>query len=80
MRNVVRNIRYEIEAAGGEIRFCSQLTDILFEIGEDGKRKLCGIEINGTEIFSCEVCVLAVGHSARDTFSMLYKKELELKQ
>ncbi len=80
LRNVVRNIRYEIEAAGGEIRFCSQLTDILFEIGEDGKRKLCGIEINGTEIFSCEVCVLAVGHSARDTFSMLYKKELELKQ
>lgn len=80
LRRVVKNIRHEIEAAGGEIRFCSQLTDIQVETGEGGERKLCGIEINDTEVLPCEVCVLAVGHSARDTFSMLYNKALELKQ
>lgn len=34
------------------------------------------MEINGTELLPAEVCVLAIGHSARDTFSMLYKRGL----
>lgn len=65
---IVKNLRKKIEALGGEIRFRSALTGIHTEKGQ-----LTGIEINHREQLSVSTLVLAVGHSARDTFSLLEK-------
>lgn len=80
LRKVVKTIRQEIEAAGGEVRFNSHVTDIEYTEDSDKNRRLAGVVINGREKLPCEVCVLAIGHSARDTFDLLYQKKLELKQ
>ncbi len=66
---VVRNLREQIEAWGGQIRFDAQVTDLCM----DGKR-ITGVVVNDTETIHCETVVLAVGHSARDTFEMLVKR------
>ena len=68
---IVKNLRHQIEEMGGTFRFRSKVTDIRIAGGI-----LQGVEINGTELLPAEVCVLAIGHSARDTFSMLYKRGL----
>lgn len=69
LREVIINIRNKIISMGGEIRYRSLLTDISISEG-----KLEGIVVNGRENISCSVMVLAIGHSARDTFSWLYEK------
>ena len=66
---IVETLRYQIEEMGGSFRFETKLTDLRVENG-----KLTAIEVNGDEIIPTEVCVLALGHSARDTVSMLYKR------
>jgi len=70
---VVRNMRQEILALGGQVRFESQVTEV--QIQED---RITGVVINGGEILPCEQLVLAVGHSARDTFRMLYEKQIPM--
>ena len=73
LRDVVRNIREEIISLGGEVRFQSQMTDIRTEKG-----RVTGIEINHKTWLDCEVLVLAIGHSARDTFEMLNRKPIAI--
>lgn len=73
LRQVVKEIREEILRLGGEICFSSQLTDIRTEDG-----KLTGIELNHREWLDCQVLVLAVGHSARDTFAMLLDRQFPM--
>ena len=73
LRNVVKNIRKKIISMGGEFRFDSCLTNIIYD---DNKIKF--IEINNSEIINTEVLVLAIGHSARDTFKMLYENKLNM--
>lgn len=68
---VVANMRAAICDAGGEVRFESKVTDI-----QTQDHRLSALVINNTEILKCEAAVLAVGHSARDTFEMLYDREL----
>ncbi|TJX15424.1 NAD(P)/FAD-dependent oxidoreductase [Tissierella creatinini] len=75
LRNVVKNIRSTIISLGGEVRFSSKMTDLLIE-----DNKLIGIKINDEEVIKCEKVMLALGHSARDTFNMLYGKGLEINQ
>lgn len=70
---VVRNLREQITAWGGEIRFGAQVTDLRLEDG-----CVTGLTVNGTEDIPCSVAVLAVGHSARDTFEMLYGKQVPM--
>lgn len=65
LRGVVRALREEIRALGGEVRFETKLTGLRFSNGT-----LCGAEIDGESV-DCEFLILAVGHSARDTFEML---------
>ena len=65
---VVQNIRQRIISLGGEVRFNSQVTDIVTENG-----KLTALCL-GDEVISCDHAVLAIGHSARDTFAMLNSK------
>lgn len=65
LKDVVKNIRKQIIALGGEVRFSSKLEYIK---SNDGKIK--SIIVNGDEI-PCEALVLALGHSSRDTYEML---------
>ena len=75
LKNVVKWIREEICRLGGEVRFKSQVTDLKIKDGA-----LAGIIVNGTEQMECQTLVLAVGHSARDTFEMLAKKPVLMEQ
>ncbi|MGL5614890.1 MAG: NAD(P)/FAD-dependent oxidoreductase [Sarcina sp.] len=70
LKNVVKNIREEIKSLGGEVSFNSKLEDIKTE---DGKLK--AIVVNGEEI-PCDDLILAIGHSSRDTYEMLYKNSV----
>lgn len=73
LRQVVKGIRKEIIRLGGEVRFNTQLTSFKTEQG-----KLAAIELNHAEWVECQVLVLAIGHSARDTFFMLHEKQLSM--
>ncbi len=70
---IVGHIRREIEGLGGEVRFGCQATDLILE--GDAIR---GIAIRGGEILETEQAVLAVGHSARDTFYMLERHQIPM--
>lgn len=66
---IVQNLRAQIQALGGEIRFQSRVDDI--EI-RDGQVK--GVTLASGEAIESDHVVLAVGHSARDTFQMLFDR------
>ena len=74
LKNVVRNIREDIKSLGGEVHFNSKLEKI---IKEDGR--LTKIVVNGREI-SCSALILAIGHSSRDTYEMLYEEGVSMEQ
>ena len=63
---VVQNIRKRIVELGGEVRFNTQVTSIRVDGG-----KLKALETEDGTVISCSHAVFAIGHSARDTFSML---------
>ncbi len=63
---VVQNLRHRIIGLGGEVRFNAQVTQILTENGS-----VTGVKV-GDEVIETNHLVLAIGHSARDTFEMLY--------
>ncbi|MDD5613285.1 MAG: FAD-dependent oxidoreductase, partial [Gallionella sp.] len=65
---MVEKMRAEIESLGGEIRFESHVADIETENG-----KVTGITLADGGRISCDHLVLAIGHSARDTFEMLHR-------
>lgn len=70
---IVKRIRQEIIRLGGEVRFDSKVTELKLK----GDR-ITGVIINGKEELSCDHVVLAIGHSARDTFDMLYEKQVPM--
>ena len=72
--DVVKSIRQEIISLGGEIRFETKLDEIKIE-----NEKIVSVVANGEEI-ACDHLVIATGHSARDTFKMLYNKGLSMAQ
>lgn len=69
LKIVVRNMRKYIIARGGTVYFHSIMNGIHEKNGN-----LCAIELLNGEKISCEQAVLAIGHSARDTFSSLHKQ------
>ena len=71
LKKIVRSMREEILASGGDVRFETRVTDLLIA---DGRIK--GLVLNGQEELLAEHVVLALGHSARDTFSMLLKQKI----
>lgn len=71
--HIVQTLRKQIEDMGGSFRFRAKVTDILMEEG-----CVKGVVVNEKEVFLSEVCVLAIGHSARDTFAMLQKKGVSM--
>ncbi len=71
--HVVEHMRNEIIALGGEVHFDSEIMDLKIEDGQ-----LCGVEVNHNKLMETSVLVLAIGHSARNTFEMLLDKKLEM--
>ena len=74
--NVVRNMRNKIIAWGGEVHFHSQMID--FELEQERLKSLTILTEGKKHIVPAETLVLAIGHSARDTFTMLYKKQIQM--
>lgn len=75
LKKVIKNIRNEIINLGGEVRFSSQITDIL--IADD---RIKAVYINDSERTDVDALILAIGHSARDTFKTLYEKGVFLEK
>ncbi|MBE6895050.1 MAG: hypothetical protein E7483_05575 [Ruminococcaceae bacterium] len=71
--DVIKNIRNEIIRLGGEVRFCTKLTDIKVKNGA-----VQSVSTTGGDI-ETQLVVMATGHSARDTFFMLKDKALVMK-
>ncbi|MEP6896904.1 MAG: NAD(P)/FAD-dependent oxidoreductase [Rhodanobacter sp.] len=71
---MVENMRATIESLGGEIRFDQRVADLQIETGSDGKRHVRGVTLAGGESIRADHVVLAIGHSARDTFEMLHAR------
>jgi uncharacterized FAD-dependent dehydrogenase len=68
--DVVRNIRADVIENGGEVRFCHRLTGLA-----TAENRLTGVQVSSPEgeyVLPCGQLILAVGHSARDTFEMLH--------
>ena len=78
LSQVVSRMRNEIIRLGGQVRFHACVTDFLIEEGTDGSRQLKGVVVNGTEQLDTSAAVLAVGHSARDTFEVLHQKKVAM--
>ena len=70
---MVEKMRADIEALGGEIRFQQHVTDVLIE-GIEGARHIRGVTLADGEQIRTDHVVLALGHSARDTFTMLHER------
>mgnify|MGYP004634856069 FL=1 len=73
LRKVIINLRKKIIAFGGEFHYNTTLTNINIK-----ENQMTSIEINHKEIIETDILVLAIGHSARDTFEMLNKKDFSL--
>lgn len=70
---VVKNLREKIKSYGGEVRFNAQVTKINISQG-----RISSLTINDLYDIPVDVCILAIGHSARDTFEMLYSLDVPL--
>jgi uncharacterized protein len=66
--NIVKNIRNTILSLGGQVRFETKLTGVEIRDG-----RIAGAIVNGSENIETNTLVLAIGHSARDTFEMLHQ-------
>lgn len=73
LQKVIASLRKEIISLGGEFRYNTTLTDIHYE-----ENKIKSIVVNDKDEIPCDVLVLAIGHSARDTFKMLYEKQIKM--
>lgn len=74
LKNTIKNIRKEIIELGGSVLFETQLTDL-----KTKDSKIVGAVVNSeskAEIIDTDSIILAIGHSARDTFEMLYDKKI----
>lgn len=74
LKAVIANMRRYILENGGQIRFSTALTDVVVKDG-----KLSAVEVNGVKEDADEL-VLAVGHSARDTFETLFSRGFAMEQ
>ena len=84
LADVVKNMRLEIERLGGEVRFGVRLDSINTE-KENETQKIVSVNVTDRESsqkqeIKCEKLILAIGHSARDTFISLHKSDVEMQQ
>ena len=75
---MVESMRATVESLGGEYRFQSRVTDLDIEVRSDGSRWMQGVTLASGDYIAAEQVVLAVGHSARDTFHMLFERGIDI--
>lgn len=73
LRSIIKNIRLKIMEMGGEFHYNTCLTDI--SISDNRVNK---IELNNTTWIDTDILVLAIGHSARDTFELLNNRNIKM--
>ena len=73
LRIVVKNLRHKIIELGGEVRFDTKLTGLEIKEG-----KLKAVIFNDAERFETDTVIIATGHSARDTYQLLYDEHLNI--
>ena len=76
--HIVKSLRQQIEALGGDVRFRTCVTDFLIRDGQ-----LYGLRLatpDGEEELSCRAAILAIGHSARDTMETLIRRGVYAEQ
>ncbi|MBD5465808.1 MAG: NAD(P)-binding protein, partial [Lachnospiraceae bacterium] len=86
LRNVVKNLRQAILSYGGQVRFCTRLEGLILEgtqlkgiqvrTVKEAPKQACPMQ--DLEDISCQQLVLAIGHSSRETFSMLYDSHVSM--
>ena len=75
---MVESMRRQIEALGGEYRWQTRVDDLVLERRGDGTQQLRGIVIQDGSVIESDHVVLAVGHSARPTFTMLHGRGVHI--
>ena len=75
LKSVVKNIREEIKRLGGTVKFDSKVTQINME-----GSKIKSVIVNDEETIETNIVVLAIGHSARDTYEMLHENGIKINQ
>ena len=80
LQNVVRNMREHIVKCGGQVRFHTCLRDIYVKDGVLKGAKLVHTQTGAEEDLDVSALVLAIGHSARDTFEKLYARGVAIRQ
>ncbi|MDD3403265.1 MAG: NAD(P)-binding protein [Hespellia sp.] len=75
LTTVVKNMREHMIQLGAEIRFHSKVTDLILDETTQTLRQLV---INETHLLDTQLAVFAIGHSARDTFQMLYQHHIPM--
>jgi hypothetical protein len=71
--NMVEKMREQIIALGGEFRFSTRVEKLDLE-ADNKNHKIKGLYLSGGDYISCKQVILAIGHSARDTFTALYEQ------
>lgn len=84
LREVITNIREAIIGYGGEVHFQSKVYDFVIENKQVVGVKVLEHSASGLiatkKMIPCDTVVVAIGHSARDTFSCIYEKGIEMVQ
>ena len=73
LRGMVKHIRQQIIDLGGEVEFEAQVTDIELANGQ-----ITGLFVNGNRYIPCDIALFAIGHSARDTYTMLHNRGIAM--
>jgi uncharacterized FAD-dependent dehydrogenase len=75
---VVERLRATIESLDGEYRFRDKVTDLILAGHENGGRRVRGVVLQSGETLESDAVVLAIGHSARDTFRRLHDQRVHI--
>ena len=73
LRGMVKHIRQQIIDLGGEVEFEAKVTDIEIKDGE-----ITGLIVNENRKVPCEIALFAIGHSARDTYTMMHNRGIAM--
>jgi uncharacterized FAD-dependent dehydrogenase len=75
---MVESLRAKIEALGGEYRFQHRVDELEVDTAADGTRRVRALGLQDGSRIAAEHVVLALGHSARDTFHMLHARGVHI--
>ena len=75
---MVESMRETIESLGGEYRWQHRVDELDIAVGPDGARRVKGLKLSTGDYLAADRVILAVGHSARDTFQRLYDQGVHI--